>query len=254
MPIKVGDKLLLLLALTTRAAGGVHPCPDARRLHNGICLPAAWPPRRNISRHPPVAPYLVEPPDAIDISVGRQLFVDAGFLVQRSSGLAQTFHVPTMHPANPVLQPTQPWEQNAGPYGGGIWYDDSDGLIKVWYGCGGGGFGSFNLCLATSADGVVFDKAALKGARRPGTNVVHGPVAADGMMVWLDHDPPSPARRWVMSEVRKSPQYPADAQHLYSSADGIDWRYQVHDVIITLPRNDVIITLPHDDVIINLPH
>eukprot|EP01051_Picozoa_sp_SAG22_P021105 SAG22_NODE_4528_length_1242_cov_1.227273_3_plen_117_part_01 len=72
-------------------------------------------------------------------------------------------------------------------------------------------------------DGVVFDKTPLAGS---GTNIVHT-EAVDGMMVWLDHDPPSPDQRWVMAEVRKSVQYPANAQYLYSSADGITWNYRL---------------------------
>eukprot|EP01051_Picozoa_sp_SAG22_P021104 SAG22_NODE_4528_length_1242_cov_1.227273_2_plen_191_part_00 len=137
---------LLLVLDQSSATPSSPPCPDSRRLHNNICLAPVWPPRRNISRRPPPPPYIVDPPGAIDISVGRQLFVDSGFLAHSMDNLPQTFHEPEWHPANPVLRPTASWETNAGPYGGGIWHDETDGLIKVWYGCGGGAFGSYNLC------------------------------------------------------------------------------------------------------------
>ena len=48
------------------------------RLYNNIILPEAWPPRyqeTTLDRPLPV-PYLDHKPDVIDISVGRQLFVD----------------------------------------------------------------------------------------------------------------------------------------------------------------------------------
>ena len=48
-------------------------------LHNGICLPAEWPPRTMdpSTREPMPVPYLDSPPPVIPIDVGRQLFVDS---------------------------------------------------------------------------------------------------------------------------------------------------------------------------------
>ena len=66
--------------------------PDSEQLYNGICLPPQWPPRyttphglppRTGPRVPP--PYIHSPPGVINVSLGRQLFVDP-FLVDSMPG------------------------------------------------------------------------------------------------------------------------------------------------------------------------
>ena len=64
------------VALAADDAEGGNP------LYNGIRLPETWPPNRPLSREPMPAPWLENPPEAIPIDVGRQLFVD-DFLVRR---------------------------------------------------------------------------------------------------------------------------------------------------------------------------
>ena len=66
-------------------------------MFNGICLPSTWPPRRNLTHKVTTPPYLTSPPAVIDISVGRQLFVD-DFLVDtvRSSGLERHWPQPQL--------------------------------------------------------------------------------------------------------------------------------------------------------------
>ena len=79
------------------------PCPSQRLLYNGICLPAKWPPHRpHYTGKVVEPPYLASPPPVINVSVGRQLFVDR-FLVQGSAGLRLVYHSAKPHPANPVL-------------------------------------------------------------------------------------------------------------------------------------------------------
>src|SRR6266850_1719337 len=77
-------------------------------LHNGIEVPAEWPPRlakfpTSVERDAVVPPYLTSPPAVIRIDVGRQLFVD-DFLIADTT-LTRTFHQPVYHPACPVLTP-----------------------------------------------------------------------------------------------------------------------------------------------------
>eukprot|EP01045_Picozoa_sp_COSAG04_P042410 COSAG04_NODE_13385_length_608_cov_0.878193_1_plen_93_part_10 len=85
--------LLLLLAAAATTAAAASPPPRAapecagERLHNGICLPKAWPPRASWPASspaglipPPQPPYLTAPPAVRDISTGRSLFID-DFLV-----------------------------------------------------------------------------------------------------------------------------------------------------------------------------
>jgi hypothetical protein len=69
-------------------------------LYNGICLPSPWPPNRSFVPgalpgliEPPAPSYLEDPPSVINISVGRQLFVD-DFLINTStlSGVSKQFY------------------------------------------------------------------------------------------------------------------------------------------------------------------
>ena len=106
--------LASVLALTTKPQMGMTSsieCPEGHVVtYNGICLPVAFPPRQNYSRDVPHPPYLHRSPPLINITVGRQLFVD-DFLVQNmSSSINRTFHTAEYYKGNPVLVPDQPWE------------------------------------------------------------------------------------------------------------------------------------------------
>jgi len=113
----------LLLATPLAARDEARP-KEGERLHNGIVLPASWPPRLNsISREPQTPPWLADPPAVIPIDLGRQLLVD-DFLVAETT-LKRTFHRAAYHPASPILKVDRPWEEQnapmAMPYSDGVW-------------------------------------------------------------------------------------------------------------------------------------
>jgi len=171
---------MLLLALTGLASAG-------ETLYNGIVLPDQWPPEKDrLTLEVMEVPYLDAPPEVIPIDVGRQLFVD-DFLVEKSN-LRRRFHLPTSHPNNPVIGPDREWERYVLPYSGGVWHDPADNLFKMWYCCRAGEidgrpFRWGPVCLATSTDGVNWDKPDMGD----GTNIVLD-VTRDSSTVWLDHD------------------------------------------------------------------
>ena len=74
------------------------PCEepvDSRLLYNGIRLPEQWPPVRSSSSEleKGMSPfYLSDKPSVINISVGRQLFVD-NFLIE-STNLKRSYYFP----------------------------------------------------------------------------------------------------------------------------------------------------------------
>jgi hypothetical protein len=201
-------------------------------LYNGIRLPESWPPRADrLTPEPQAVPYLTSPPALIPIDVGRQLFVD-DFLIAQTT-LRRVFHLAEYHPANPVLVPDRPWEKQltdmsgdataAMPFSGGVWYDPADGLFKLFY---MGGF-MLTTCLATSRDGIHWDKPAL--TVEPGTNVVlregrerNRTAAAGSTVVWLDHDETNPQRRYkLFAVIDPTPGVPVLT--LRTSPDGIHW-------------------------------
>ena len=73
-------------------------------------------------------PYLKDRPDVIDVSVGRQLFVD-NFLIENTD-LTPEYHKAHKYEGNPVLFPEMPWERDrspaACPKSGGVWYDEEE--------------------------------------------------------------------------------------------------------------------------------
>ncbi|MFN0197976.1 MAG: hypothetical protein ACKVT0_14620 [Planctomycetaceae bacterium] len=196
-------------------------CDAGEVLYNGIELPDPWPPRpEGFSRDPqPDPPYLATPPKVIPIDVGRQLFVD-DFLIE-STTLKREYHQPKWHPENPVFKAEKPWEFHgernipfAAPFSDGVWYDPTDRLLKMWY-MGGSGL---YFCLATSTDGIHWDRPALgQSSVYPESNILKiEPIERDSSIVWLDLDDPDPAKRYKMFYFRSALQ-------TRFSADGIHW-------------------------------
>jgi hypothetical protein len=200
--------------------------PDApRTLYNGIVLPAQWPPRRHeLSDDPSPPPYLLAPPDPIDIDVGRQLFVD-DFLIAESS-LYRQFHAAVYHSGNPILAPEREWERQdphsmltgnppnaaAMPFSDGVFFDPRDRLFKMWYMAGY----QYQTALATSTDGLRWDRPALGVVR--GTNIV-STAPRDSSTVWLDLETAQPHQRFKMAAY----DLRLKALRLYASPDGIHW-------------------------------
>ena len=218
------QKLAIFFVAPIGFWGGAHA---GEKLYNGIVLPDQWPPAYD--RHPKqsqmLVPYLEKPPAVIPIDVGRQLLVD-DFLIE-STTLQRTFHTAEYHPANPVIRPDKPWEFGSGgwfaaPFSGGAWYDSSDQLFKMWY---TGGYLHWS-CLATSKDGIAWDKPAFD--IKNGTNVVIRPIdpkatrSVDTTSVWLDHDAKNPSERFKYFGT-ESGHTDRWAMVYRTSPDGIHW-------------------------------
>lgn len=112
--------------------------------------------------------YLENPPEIIDVSVGRQLFVD-DFLIFETN-LEFEYHKAKKYEGNPVLFPEKSWETEnlpvACPKSGGVWYDEDEKIFKMWY----EGSWCNNMCYATSEDGIHWDKDDLGIV--DGTNII----------------------------------------------------------------------------------
>src|SRR5262245_795940 len=164
------------------------------RLYNGIVLASPWPPRAASLPETEMTPaYLMDPPEVIDIDVGRQLFVD-DFLIEESS-LYRTFNKATYHPASPVLTPLGERERRdphaemtgtpsspaAMVFSDGVFFDPADRIYKMWYMAGY----QQHTALALSRDGIQWERPALDVVR--GTNIV-STEARDSSAVWLELD------------------------------------------------------------------
>lgn len=218
---------------TNPVTGPVGGGDSQRILYNGIVLPQLWPPTRSyildLEKGMSV-PYLIKKPDTINISVGRQLFVD-DFLIA-STTMGRTYHYPEYYASNPVLQPDKPWEnigtagsRFAAPFSDGVWYDEVAGKFKMWYMAGGGTY-SFNnagvTCYAESVDGINWVKSNLTTV--PNTNIVDYNTERDASVIWLDKQETNSSNRYKMFLSARDKQ-DQKWKYLYkTSADGKLWR------------------------------
>ena len=195
-------------------------------LHNGIVLPAPWPPRdAALARTEVTPPYLVSPPSVVPIDVGRQLFVD-DYLIEETT-LQREYHHAEYHETNPILTPQEYWEQrdpyaaltgtptsqSAMVFSDGVVFDPQDGVFKLWY---MGGYQQYT-CLALSDDAVRWRRPKLDVVG--GTNIV-SPQHRDSNTVWLDHDAAASEERFKMA----SYDLKLRRLRLSTSRDGIHWR------------------------------
>lgn len=202
-------------------------------LYNGIKLPDQWPPVRSytsdLENGMPV-PYLDKKPDTINISMGRQLFVD-DFLIAETN-MERTYHYAEYYANNPVLQPDKEWEnigtkgsKFAAPFSDGVWYDEVTGKFKMWYMAGGGSY-SFNnagvTCYAESVDGINWVKSNLTTV--PNTNIVDYNTERDASVIWLDKQETNPSYRYKMFLSARDKQDQKWKYVYKTSADGKLWR------------------------------
>ncbi len=189
---------------------------SAEVLHNGIAMPAAWPPQQLPTQAYRVPSYLTAPPAVIPINVGRQLFVD-DFLIENTT-LTRTQHRPVPYSGNPVLRTSLNGDVSM-PFSDGVWFDPADRLFKMWY------FGpkySPYLCYAYSYDGKNWIKPVLANAAVKNTNyVINFGGGRDSGTVWMDLEDPNPARKF------KGFFYGGSGLlRVFYSPDGIVWTEQ----------------------------
>ena len=160
-------------------------------LYNGIKLPDDW---SEYAADPNsdevvIPPYLLSEseggyrPEVIDITVGRQLFVD-DFLIE-STDLEAVYHQATKYEGNPIMKPSTTAEfvgsHGTGLAAGGVWYDMEDKKYKMWYDM------PFNTSLgyAESDDGITWTRVA---CNLNGSNVVMDSTLKNGTCsVFIDY-------------------------------------------------------------------
>ncbi len=211
--------ILAIAAIMPAAAKG-------ETLSNGVILSETWPPRYPLGFDPMPLPYLNKMrPAIIPVDNGRQLLVDS-FLIEKSS-LTRIAHQPRKVACNPVLCPETQLEQ--GRYGtpgasakdGGVWWDPTEGVFKMWYEAGW----LHKMAYAVSRDGINWERPLLDVVE--GTNEIVPGIIADSSTVWLDHFTTDPSQRFKMF-LRSPNGVPGSKErfnygYCMTSADGIHW-------------------------------
>ena len=94
----------------------------------------------------------------------RTLFVDDAILAE-TRGIRRRVHQLTKDPSQPVLHCDRPWEGGNICGYGSVWRQDADGPLRMWYLARPGDPNDrrffTSICLATSIDGVHWEKPAL---------------------------------------------------------------------------------------------
>ncbi len=210
-------------------------------LYNGIRETDVWEGIDPMSDEVLTAPYLLSAaeggtrPEVIDITVGRQLFVD-DFLIE-STSLSAVYHQAEKYGGNPILKPGTVDEfggyWGVGTSAGGIWYDMQDQKYKMWYDVG------FNPMLgyAESDDGINWTRVNVDDT---GKNIVMGKDQKNGTCsVFIDYtaDASEKYKMFVQSLNKDSEVTGLDGyerlegdvdEHsylhtLFVSADGLHW-------------------------------
>lgn len=207
--------------------------PAAKPPTNGIVIPEEWPPNNveaKVGGSSGQIPYLLSikeggtRPDVIDISTGRQLFVD-NFLIE-STTLNATAHQATPYTDSPIMVPDTATDGKAILLsGGGVWYDEEEKIFKMWYLANW----TNGVAYATSRDGIHWEKPIVKA----GSNIVYKQLQPDSVTVWMNKNATNPNEKYVLfvrTADTKNEGYTAGQYYypgyIYTSADGINWNFK----------------------------
>lgn len=194
------------------------------KLYNNIVLPEDFTSKQSDAKN---VPYINNPPEVIDVTVGRQLFVD-DFLVEKTE-LSTEYHKAEKFDGNPILKAKTELEiaqsPVACPKSGGVFFDEDDGIFKMWYEAGW----LRHMCYAESKDGIHWERPSLDVKK--GTNLIldydgydkekyyvgYPYLRPDSTTVFIDYDAPKSEKYklFLRNPGGKSPGFAA------VSADGI---------------------------------
>lgn len=190
---------------------------DAVRLGWPRQTTVAPPERRTVH----VGEEIPAPPEIVPLGREKHLLID-DWEVAESRNLQRLFHRPRKCPDNPLMVPEHPWEGEALYLFGGV-ERQSDGLFRMWYWAADPtpeNPENSHTCLATSADGIHWEKPILglhecRGSRENNIAILEaGPYS-----LIVDPDDPRPAFR-----------YKAHLRHggtvAWTSPDGLHWTCQ----------------------------
>jgi len=162
-----------------------------------------------------VAPKL---PPAAPLAVGsrKQLCIDERF-IEAQRGVA--LHMNPPQKLGPILLPEKPWELGMGFCASVI---EDGGTLKLFYRCEPPEGGA-NVCLATSPDGVHWERPSLgliEYAGSKGNNIVCSGVGES--VVFLDPHG-APEQRYKMSVMLHWPEPDKAGLYCHTSPDGLHW-------------------------------
>jgi hypothetical protein len=178
------------------------------------------------------------------LSQEQRLFVDMGDIALRDN-IVQTFHQATKMGRQPVLKQDAPWEHNGGMTASVV-YDSDEQMFKAWYMAGmyAPTVGHVQ-CLATSLDGVHWERPSLRRHAALGStanNIVIPADYHDGQDHWESMlkdtmDPDVDRRYKALGWSSFDWDGPLCGIYSATSPDGISWRHSPEPVFRHHPRS-----------------
>lgn len=169
------------------------------------------------------------PAGLIDIGSRKQLFVD-DYLIESVRDTKRVMNQAEKVDGNPVLRADKPWEGNDVRVSAVI-FDEHEQLFRMWYTAGN------LICLATSKDGLHWDKPVLGLVEFQGSkqnNIL--PPAQFKPYFFKDMHESDPAKRYKGLE-RRGTMSTTMQWNLFYSPDGFQWTpCSENPVIDTSPR------------------
>lgn len=154
---------------------------------------------------------------ALDVGDRKQLFIDDRF-IESSRDVTLTMNQPTK--VGPVILPDRPWENRR------VGFCDSviehEGTFMLFYSCMARGKG-IPVCLATSQDGVHWEKPSLGVIDFGGSKDNNIVLPAQGETVVFLDPHGVPQERFKCVSVRHWPDPKTCGLYVHTSADGIHW-------------------------------
>ncbi|MGB0581325.1 MAG: hypothetical protein ACPGVU_16625 [Limisphaerales bacterium] len=186
-------------------------------IYNGVVIPEAWPPTNAYQPNKIMnLPFLTAPPAVVNVSTGRQLFVD-DFIIEGLSNLTRVYHQPVKFTNNPVLAADRDWEKGPGsrlaiPANGGVWWDTTNYNFKMFYRAGP----SNGLAMAISTNSTNWSKPLLRGPKS--SNIAHI-SSSEFSTVLLDHHSKDERFKMFRHEIHKGISVLA----MHASKGGTNW-------------------------------
>ncbi|MDP7637968.1 MAG: hypothetical protein QF577_10530, partial [Phycisphaerae bacterium] len=158
---------------------------------------------------------------------GKQLFID-DYIIDELKGAEKVLNQPTKHPANPLVVPDKPWEEDVAYTYGTVIYDHQEKLFKMWT------HGWLNVdkstpvglgLYLTSGDGIAWVKPIIN--EKDGNNLLRIPKEwgyVGAPTIFKDPRDADPQRRYKMLYIAKPDGSPKSlATNAAYSPDGIAW-------------------------------
>jgi len=171
------------------------------------------------------------PSNIISVVTGRkQLFLD-DYAIGAVANLKRTLHHPVRHPGNPIVRGDRPWDSGFLQIRGAPLYVPEEKLWKMYYICSPWPapkkWEGWLTCLATSGDGLHWEKPALGLVEYKGSR--DNNIILDGLLSWVFYEPdePDPNRRY--KAIGWGPNEWPFGYRAAFSPDGINWLWPSQD-------------------------